>query len=94
MHSECGEEIQVCRSLQATGFQGLLGSKPSQLLHGRDFFILFRQYNSYYTLIFNFKMGLFLVFMGLWSLLTLPVFIRTVKFAAVQAVQPLDYLKK
>ena len=38
-------KVVIYKSEQATGFPGLQGSKSSQLLHERDFFILFHHFS-------------------------------------------------
>ena len=78
--------------LQATGFPALPGRKSNQFLYGRDFLILFQHYNYENKHIFDFKIGLFLVFMGQLSPTNPPIFIHTVRLAVVRAVRPLDYI--
>ena len=46
---------------QATGFPGVPGSKSSQLLHGRDFFILLHHFSKKDDIILTFFLYIFVV---------------------------------
>ena len=75
---------------QATGFPGVPGSKSSQLLHGRDFFILFHHLYILKYFYFQYFAGIISHVMRRLCPPIFTVFIHTVRLAVVRAVRPLD----